>query len=786
MAENNANKQSRGRRKRKRPDAQSVLNLNIAGKIVVVSAVILLLFGFLVVRIARIMKDNGDQYKKQVLSQQEYDSVTIPFRRGSITDRNGVILAHSERVYNLIVDSYVLTDEEDTIEPTVMALNECFGLDAAEVRGYIRDNGSSRYHIFKKEISYDERTAYEEYVENYNKEVNEFNKTAEIKRPKINKNGIWFEDQFKRSYPNGALACDVIGFTTKDGRGQYGLEEYYDNILNGSNGREYGYLLDENALERTVVPAVNGNTLVSTMDSYIQRVCEEKIKEYNEEHADEYRVGEMGSDNTGVIVMDVNSGEVLAMASYPYFDLNDPSDLSILPDELQTYLLEKEGLKEEGSKAENEENDAEDEDGEEEEEEEAGDYWEKKKKEKEEAEQKVSQNIWKNFCISQSYEPGSVGKTFTLAMGLDSGTVHDNDVYNCGGYLTFGEGDNATTIRCHNRYGDGPLTTKEALEKSCNVALMLMGQKIGKERFLEYQKNFNFGLRTGIDLAGEMRTSSLVFNNNTMGITELMTSTFGQGYNVTMIQNAAAFCALVNGGYYYKPHMVKQILDDDGAVVKNIEPELLRQVVSEKVSDQMIDYCIGVVEEGTGKKARPAGYRIGGKTGTAERSGQGKRDYTVSFMGFAPADDPQIAVYVVIDRPNTASQGENATRYACVLCREIMTEVLPYLHIFMTEELSDEEKAELEERGQLLQPGEEGEEGEETAEPEEGNTEEDKEVVDLYIDPDSGYAIDPFNGEYLDPKTGEPINSDSGIFQNADGDTIQITVLKDDEEEEKE
>ena len=781
MAENSSNRQTRAKKKRKRPDASSVLNLNIAGKIVVVSAIILLLFGFLVVRIARIMRDNGEQYKKQVLSQQEYDSVTIPYRRGSITDRNGVILAHSERVYNLIVDSYVLSDDEDSIEPTVQALSECFDLPAADIRGYIADNASSRYHIFKKEITYDERTAYEEYVEKYNNEVTEFNKESEIKRAKINKSGVWFEDQFKRSYPNGTLACDVIGFTTKDGRGQYGLEEYYDSTLNGSNGREYGYLLDENALERTVVPAVNGYTLVSTVDSYIQRVCEEKIKEYNEEHADEYRQGEMGSDNTGVIVMDVHSGEVLAMASYPYFDLNDPSNLNILPEELKDYLMSKEGYKEKKTE------DSEDEEDEDEDEDKA----ENRKEEEEAIKQKVSQNIWKNFCISQSYEPGSVGKTFTVAMGLDSGTVHDNDVYNCGGYLTFGEGDNATTIRCHNRYGDGPLTTKEAVEKSCNVALMLMGQKIGKERFLEYQKNFNFGLRTNIDLAGEMRTSSLVFNKDTMGITELMTSTFGQGFNVTMIQAAAAYCSLVNGGYYYKPHMVKQILDDDGAVVKNIEPELLRQVVSEKVSDQMIEYGIGVVEEGTGKKARPAGYKIGGKTGTAERSGQGKRDYTVSFMGFAPADDPQIVVYVVIDRPNTASQGENATRYACVLCREIMTEVLPYMHIFMTEELSEEEKAELEERGQLQQipEDEEGEDAENIGENEGGDEaeeEKEKEVINLNIDPDSGYAIDPFNGEYLDPKTGEPIDSDSGIFQDANGDNIEITVLKDDEAEGKE
>ena len=323
---------------------------------------------------------------------------------------------------------------------------------------------------------------------------------------------------------------------------------------------------------------------------------------------------------------------------------------------------------------------------------------------------------------------------------------------------------------------------KQAVEKSCNVALMLIGQKLGKEQFLKYQKNFNFGLRTNIDLAGEMRTSSLVFNMKNMGITELMTSTFGQGFNVTMIQNISAYASLVNGGYYYQPHMVKQIKDSSGAVVQNIEPTVVRQVVSESVSRLMIDYCIGVVDEGTGTRARPAGYRIGGKTGTAERSGQGKRDYTVSFMGFAPANDPQIAIYVVIDRPNTASQ-ENGTRNACYLCRDILTEILPYLHIFMTEPLTAAERKELEEKGLKDTLSQNSVSGNSASENEASAPvpEEPKPDIRILIDDKTGYAIDPLNGEYLDPKTGVPINGDSSIFQDANGNSIEIEVLTDDE-----
>ncbi|MBR3307337.1 MAG: cell division protein FtsI [Lachnospiraceae bacterium] len=737
-------------RRRKKASPEMALQGMIAKKAAVVAAFILLAFVFLVIRIAGIMRDNGEQYKKQVLAQQEYDSVTIPYQRGAITDRNGTLLAYSERVYNVILDNYLLNNDGDdgrSTEPTLTALGRCFSdVSVEDLRGFVRDNPDARYHIIKKNVSFDEMEAYKAYVEETNAAITEANKESELKSPKINDKAVWFEDQFRRMYPGGSLACDVIGFTTGDGQGQYGLEEYYNDQLTGTNGREYGYLLAENALERTVIPAKNGNTLVTTIDSYIQGVCEEKLKAYNEEHAGEFREGEMGSDNTGVIIMDIHSGEILAMASYPYFDLNNPKDLSMYSEDEVNYLIEREG-----------------------------------------DEEKASQYLWKNFCISQSYEPGSVCKTFTVAAALDAGAIHDGDSYDCRGYLTFGEGDHATTIRCHQRYGDGMIDVKTAVEKSCNVALMLIGQRLGKERFLEYQKNFNFGLRTNVDLAGEMRTSSLVFNSSNMGITELMTSTFGQGFNVTMIQTISAYCSLVNGGYYYQPHVVKQILDDSGAVVENIEPLVMRQVVSGSVSDLMKDYCIGVVEEGTGTRARPAGYKIGGKTGTAERSGQGKRDYTVSFMGFAPADDPQIAIYVVIDRPNAATQ-EFGTRYACLLCRDILTDVLPYLHIFMTEPLSDDEKKELEERGKRITVSENSIEDDEESvsvnevtETEEGTGEtEETPVVELNINPNTGVTVDPINGEELDPETGVPVDPDSGIFQDAGGNSIEIEVLHDD------
>ena len=690
---------------------------------------ILLVFAVLAIRLFKISSEDGERYKKIVLSQQTYNSTTLAYRRGSIVDCNGIILAHSVQVYDLILDAREMTINSEMIEPTLVALNRCFGLDSAEIRGFIRDNPDSAYHKVIKQLTYDQIRPYLDMVE--------------ASDGTICPTAVWFEEGYKREYPNGKLAADVIGFTTKDDRGQYGLEEYYEDVLSGTNGRTYGYRTDDNGMEYTVIPATNGLTLHTSIDSYIQKVCEDNILKFNQEHAGEYREDEDGSDNTAVIVMDIHTGEVIAMASYPFYDLNDPYDISDYYTPEQVAIMEEEGT-----------------------------YY------------PTLNSLWKNFCISQSYEPGSVNKTFTISAALDSGSIHDGDTYYCNGYLKFGDG---VTIRCHNRYGEGQLTVKGALEQSCNVSLIQIGQRIGSKTLIKYLDNFNFGLKTNIDLAGEMRTDSLVFRENTMGLTELATSSFGQGYNVTMIQVISAFCSVVNGGYYYKPHVVDKIVDDNGATIESISPLLLRQTISESVTDLMIDYCIGVVKEGTGKNARPAGYMIGGKTGTAEHSGAGKVDYVVSFIGFAPADDPQIAIYCVIDRPNTPSQ-DTATRYACLMCKSILTDVLPYMNIYMTEPLSDKEKKELEERGARILTEAQQSVAESNGASVSDNgvpAEPEKEVIDLdiqtdnsnrtdiIIDKNTGYAIDPLNGEYLDPETGEPINGDSSsIFQDENGASV--------------
>ncbi len=627
----------------------------IQGKLVILIVLVLLAFAGLGLKLLFINMTKGEQYKKTVLSQQSYDSITIPYKRGDILDSNGNKLATSDKVYNLIIDAKQLLSKEDYLEPTMTALKTCFPeFPEGEVRAFIASNPNSQYYVTLKQLEYERMAAF----------VDMQNNTEEY--PNIK--GVWFEEEYRRVYPNGSLACDVIGFTGKDNVGNYGLEQYYNSVLNGTNGREYGYLNDDETLERTTIPATDGYNIVSTIDGNIQQIVERYIKDFNDEYTNAARSGN-GARNVGCIIMDVNNGNVLAMAGYPVFDLNNPRDTSAL---IGSPMVNEKGnidYEAEVISAENIDTLLSD-------------------------DAKTYQNLnylWKNFCISATYEPGSVAKPFTVAAGLESGKMSGNEYYTCNGQLHVGDHD----IKCHNYKsgGDGTLSVQESIEKSCNVALMLMGKQIGKSTFLEYQEKFNFGLKTNIDLYGESRTSSLVFNTQSMGDTELATSTFGQGYNVTMIQTIAAFASLINGGYYYEPHVVKQVTAPDGSIVENISPRVLKQTVSASTSELIRQYCKGVVDNGTGKTARPAGYSIGGKTGTAETVPRDKINYVVSFMGYAPTDNPQIAIYVVVDRPNAVFQDD--AKFATRIVRNILTEVLPYMNIYMTEELSDKEKEEL-------------------------------------------------------------------------------------------
>lgn len=634
-------------------------------KLVVLFGLVLLAFAGLSAQLIMINRDNGDQYKKQVLSQQQYSSKTIPYKRGEILDSHGSKLAVSEKVYDLVLDCKQMNAGKDGkyVEPTISALGEYFDVDTNEIRRHAEENPATQYYVIKKRMSYDEISGFQNMMaDEKQKEKNQYVK------------GVWFDESYKRVYPNNSLASDVIGFMRTDGTGTYGLEEQYNDVLSGVNGRQYGYLDDDENLQRTTKAAVDGYNIYTTLDITIQSIVEKYLKQYEEENKNVAREGN-GARDAACIVMEIDTGKVLAMASYPGFDLNDTRNTQPL---IGSNLIDVSGnttdtiINEEIAESMKEENDL------------------------------LVQNLnalWKNYCINSTYEPGSTMKPFVAAMGLEDGRLKGNESFECTGIVEVGD----YKIRCHNyRSGaEGWLTIGEAIERSCNVALIRMAQVIGKDEFVKFLQEFNFGLKTNIDLAGEARTASLVFNETSMGPTELATSSFGQGFNVTMIQMITGFSALINGGYYYEPHMVSRITSSDGSVVQNIEPRLLKQVISAETSEKVREYCLQVVEgeHGTGKRAKPAGYRIGGKTGTAETvSKNGKREkdeYVVSFLGYAPAEDPQIAIYVVLNRPNARDQ-DLETRKACIIAKNVLTEVLPYLNIFMTQPLSDTEREELE------------------------------------------------------------------------------------------
>ena len=595
-------------------------------KLVLLFVAIILAFVFLIGRITYINAANGEDYTRIVLDQQQYDSRTIPFKRGDIVDRNGTKMATSERVYNVILDVKVMTSDEDSIERTIQVLKDCFEIDEDEVRDLIEESPSSRYNILKKGVDYETYKKFEaidEDDENY---------------PDVA--GIWLEEDYVRTYPYNTLASDVIGFTVDGNVGSNGIEASYNNTLNGTDGREYGYLDETSTVERTVKEAVNGDTVMSTIDLQVQSIVEKHILEFNEQHKNEASAGE-GSKNTAVIVMNPQNGEILAEASYPNYDLNQPRDLTkYYTQETIDAMSDEEQLE-------------------------------------------TLNSLWNNFCVSDTYEPGSTFKPFTIAAGLETGILTGDETYYCGGVLHVGDHD----IHCSNRDGHGTQTLKQALENSCNVALMEIGEALGAEEFCRYQELFGFGEYTGIDLPGEGETSGLLYTPENMDAASLATNAFGQNFNVTMTQLAASFCSLINGGNYYEPHVVKQIQDENGNVTENIDPVLVKKTISEETSEVIKDYMLGVVQEGTGSSAAVEGYDIGGKTGTAEKLPRGNGKYLVSFIGYAPQENPEVVVYVVVDEPNVAAQASSS--YATELASGIMSEIFPYLGITKSSETAD-------------------------------------------------------------------------------------------------
>jgi stage V sporulation protein D (sporulation-specific penicillin-binding protein) len=579
-------------------------------KLLLVFCVILIFMLGLIVRLVYLNHVDGKRYAKKVLSQQTYTSTVIPYQRGSILDRKGTVLAASEKVYNIILDVKSMLGDEKYLNPTVTALTGAFKEVKKEtIMDLVENKPDSQYIILKKRISYEEVTAFK-------------------KREEKDKNirGVWFEEDYVRKYPYKTLGSDVIGFTSSGNVGNWGIEQYYNDQLNGVNGIEYGYIDSGLKLEQTTKPAVNGNTIISTIDANVQGIIQEYIKKYNEEN---------GSENIGVIVMDPNNGEILAMASNAEYDLNNPTDLTPFYTKAEIdKMSEKDRLD-------------------------------------------ALNAIWRNYTISDTFEPGSTFKPFTVSAGLEESIIHPNDTYVCDGGQKIG----GYNIKCTHVHGT--VTLAQALMLSCNDALMQIGSKEGKKIFYDYQNFFGMGHKTGIDLPGE--ALGILVPESNIGPTELATSSFGQTFTATMIQMASGFSSLVNGGYYYQPHIVKQIINPAGATLQNNDKILVKESVSAETSKFIRNAMYLTVEEGTASGAKVPGYKVGGKTGTAQKQPRPEKKHVVSFIGAVPADKPQMVIYVVIDDPKNVAPSAQSSGIATKFAGEILKDILPFLEIYSSD-----------------------------------------------------------------------------------------------------
>ena len=624
-------------------------------KLVALFLGVMLVFVALAIDITYVNATKGEKYERQVLSQtqQSYDSRTIPFQRGSITDRNGTILATSEKVYNVILDcklaNTTVKDEEknDThpyVDPTVAALVEYFGLDETDIRDRLTGETTkeSQYQVLARGVSMDAKKAFEAYVDEYadkkNKELDE-NEQAE-KAYRANIRGVWFEESYHRTYPLNSLACDLIGFTYSGDTADWGIEGYYSSILNGVNGRQFGYYNEDADMEQTIIEAQPGKNVVTTIDVNIQKIIRTAIENYNErihvqngadESDTETNRQTKAAKNIGVVVMDPNNGEILGMDSSDWYDLNNPRDLTPFYSQEEIDAMNDNETME------------------------------------------ALSAIWKNYCISDAYEPGSTAKPMNVAAAYSLDVIDDDTLFDCEGFETIA----GQMIRCGAYPGThGVQTPADVLKNSCNAGMMQIGQKMGAAEFLRYQDIFGFGSLTGIDLPGE--ASTIMHKEENIGEVELATMAFGQSFQITPIRLAATVSALVNGGKMVTPHVATDVLDEEGNVVKHLKFPEKEGVLSEETSRTVREILESVVSEGSGKNAYLEGYSIGGKTATSQTLPRSANRYISSFLGFTPAEHPTVLGLCIIRNPQGVYYG--GTICAPVI-RDIFSNVLPYLGI---------------------------------------------------------------------------------------------------------
>ena len=620
-------------------------------------------FGLVALRLLYMQVFQYDFYIQQATSLQTRDSFITP-NRGTIYDANMQVLAESASVERICVTPGAVVSESDVKkgisaesqqQTLATILSDTLGVDYDTVLGKIQ-NTDSGYEIIAQKVDKDvSRELYE-------------------KLDAAGCNGVYSEPDTKRYYQQGSFLSAVLGYVNSDNNGTYGLESQYNDVLSGTAGRivrvQNGQNQDVTPEASTEIPAQDGNSLVLTIDSDIQNILEKHLETALADNPN-------ARDGVSGIVMDVKTGEVLAMANLPDFDPNNAYQLTSerYIDELKedaAKILEDAGVSatisdkwyQEGGLANLPEsiqnND---------------DLVDKLGA----ARVKILTKSWRNPVVSDNYEPGSTFKLMTVASAYELGTAHEQDTYVCGGSMQVEN----WTIRCHNTGGHGTQTLTEALMNSCNVAMMQIAEKTGKDRFYQFLKAFGMTEPTGIDLPAESGGQFYDPDSDAWNEVSLATASFGQRFTVTPLMELNMVCAIVDDGKLKQPYVVKQVLNADGSVQSTTESKVVRQVISEDTSAYMREAMEQVVASGTGKNAYVSGYRIGGKTATSEilkEEGDTENRYTASFIGVAPMDDPQIAVLVAInDIPESSPHGGGAI--AAPVVARIMEEVLPYIGV---------------------------------------------------------------------------------------------------------
>ena len=595
-------------------------------------------FVVLAARLYQLQIVQHDELEARAIAQQVRET-TVSAPRGTVYDRKGEVLAMSAGVDTIYLSPAEIEQYGEDAEAIAAGLADILGLDYETVYAKTQNTGSW-YEVVARKVEEDVAT-----------QVREFKEDGGY-------NGVKIEADTKRYYPNGSLAAHVIGFVGTDNTGLGGIEAKYDKALSGTNG----YVMRSTTAAGTDMlytswedffDAVPGSDVELTIDATIQYYVEKHLAQAVEDYDIQ--------NGAAAICMEVDTGAILAMASLGNFDLNDYQTIS---DEAMAEI----------------------------------DATASSDEERAEMIAAAQQLMWRNKALSDTYEPGSTFKIITLAMALEEGVVDMNSGFYCGGSTSV-LGRN-TPVRCWKSGGHGSQTLTQAVQHSCNVAFVNIGQLIGEERFYDYAEAFGFFERTGdssaqltgrtgIDLGGESGSiwwSEDVFCNPE-NLSQLAAASFGQTFNITPLQLITAVSACVNGGYLMQPYLVQSITSPDGAVTEH-SGEAVRQVISEETSAkvrEILEQVVGDSAEGTGRNAYVAGYRIGGKTGTSTKTTEeiaGNKEYIVSFIGFAPADDPQIALLVLLDNPSSESGiYVSGGQMAAPVVGKMMSDILPYLGV---------------------------------------------------------------------------------------------------------